>query len=110
MAKTEAAKKPLSKNELLANIAAATGLTKKDIAAVLNALQDEIRKSMTRGPGVFVLPGLLKIEKKKIPPRPARKNVMVFGQLRDIPARPASTKIQVRALKGLKEMVLGQKK
>lgn len=105
MAKTQPAKKPMSKNELLGAIATATGLTKKDVAAVLEALQEEIRKSLTRGPGVFVIPGLLKIEKRKIPPRPARKGVMVFGQLRDLPAKPGTTKVQVRVLKALKEMV-----
>ncbi len=110
MAKTESAKKPLTKNQLFANLAAATGLTKKDIAAVFAALEEEIRKSLIKGPGVFALPGLLKIEKKRIPPRPARKNVMVLGQLRDIPAKPATTKIRVRALKALKDMVASPKK
>jgi hypothetical protein len=67
----------------------------------------EIKKALgSRGPGMFVIPGLLKIEKKKIPPKPARKNVMVLGQLRDIPAKPASVKVKVRALRGLKQMVM----
>ncbi len=108
-AASNAAKKPLTKNQLLANLAAATGLTKKDVAAVLAALEEEIKKSMTRGPGVFALPGLIKIEKKRIPARPARKNVMVLGQLRDIPAKPAATKVRVRPLKNLKDIVAKSK-
>ena len=71
MAKS-AAKKPPTKTEIQNNIAEATGLTKKDVAAVLEALSEEIRKSLSsRGAGVFSLPGLVKIEKKKVPARPA---------------------------------------
>jgi nucleoid DNA-binding protein len=100
----KAAKKPPTKTQILANIAEATGLAKKDVAAVFEALQEEIKSNLRRGPGSFTIPGLLKIEKKKVPAKPARKNVMVLGQLRDIPAKPATTKIRVRPLKNLKDM------
>ncbi|MCS7237376.1 MAG: HU family DNA-binding protein [Thermoguttaceae bacterium] len=110
MAKAQPTKKALTKSQLIANLAEATGLTKKDIDAVFNALQEEIRKCLTKGPEVFVLPGLLKIEKRRIPARPARKGVMVMGQLRDIPAKPATTKVRIRALKALKDMVAPPKK
>ena len=72
----KAAKKAPTKTEILQSIANATDLTKKQVAAVLEALTDEVRKSLgSRGAGVFTLPGLLKIEKKKVPARPAQKNV-----------------------------------
>ncbi len=108
MAKAAAvAKKPLTKNELMANIAATTELSKKEVAAVLDALAVEIQKSLSnKGPGAITIPGLLKIEKKKVPAKPARKNVpdpFNKGQLRDYPAKPASTKVKVRALKTLKD-------
>ena len=102
----KAAKKAPTKTEIMTSIADATGLTRKEVASVFDALQAEIKKSLAaRGPGVFTLPGLLKIEKKKMPAKPARKNVMVLGQLRDLPAKPASVKVKVRALKNLKDMV-----
>jgi nucleoid DNA-binding protein len=102
----KAAKKAPTKTEIMTSIADTTGLTRKEVASVFDALQAEIKKNLSaRGPGVFTLPGLLKIEKKKIPARPARKNVMVLGQLRDLPAKPASVKVKVRALKNLKDMV-----
>jgi len=102
----KAAKKPPTKTQILADIADATGLTKKDVAAVFEALAAEIKKNLgSRGPGVFTIPGLLKIEKKRVPARPAKKGVMVLGQLRDLPAKPATTKVKVRALKNLKDMV-----
>ena len=68
-----------------------------------------IKKSLSsRGPGMFTIPGLVKIEKKKVPARPARKGVpnpFKPGELMDIAAKPASTKVKVRALKNLKDMV-----
>src|SRR5690242_13177927 len=71
-----AAKKAPSKSEVTNNIAEATSLSKKQVAAVLDALASEIKKSLSnKGPGVFAVPGLVKIEKKKVPARPARKGV-----------------------------------
>ncbi|MGE0606387.1 MAG: HU family DNA-binding protein [Pirellulales bacterium] len=99
-----AGKKPPTKSEILVAIAEATELKRPQVSAVLDALSDEIKKAL-KGPGVFAIPGLVKIEKKKVPARPAKKGVMVLGQLRDLPAKPASVKIKVRPLKNLKEMI-----
>ncbi|NLX97005.1 MAG: DNA-binding protein [Rhodopirellula sp.] len=108
MAKAAAApKKAPTKTQIVANIAEATELSKKQVAAVFDALADEIKKNVTgRGPGVFAIPGLVKIEKKKVPARPAQKGVKnpFTGEIRDVPAKPASNKIRVRALKNLKDM------
>ena len=105
----KAAKKPPTKTEILTNIAEATDLTKKEVAAVLDALSAEIKKSLSpRGAGAIAIPGLLKIEKKKIPARPAKKGVpnpFKLGELMDVKARPASNKVKVRPLKNLKDMV-----
>ena len=103
----KAAKKAPTKTEVTQNIANATELSKKQVAAVLDALTKEIGKSLgARGAGVFTLPGLLKIEKKKVPARPAQKNVRnpFTGEFRDVPAKPAYNKVKVRALKLLKDM------
>jgi nucleoid DNA-binding protein len=55
----KAAKKAPTKTEVLQNIADATNLTKKQVSAVLDALNEEVRKSLSnRGSGVFTLPGL----------------------------------------------------
>lgn len=105
---TMSSKKSPSKSEILANVAEATGVNKKDVSAVLEALGNEIKKAMGgKGPGVFAIPGLVKIEKKKVPARPARKGVpnpFKPGELMDVAAKPASTKIKVRPLKQLKAM------
>lgn len=107
MAKAAAKKSP-SKSEIVNSIAETTQLSKKEVGAVLDALAEQIKQSLSsKGPGVFAIPGLVKIEKKKVPAKPARKNVpdpFNKGQFRDYPAKPASTKIKVRALKNLKAM------
>ncbi len=106
MAKAASAKKAPTKTEVTNNIANATGLSKKQVTAVIEAMTTEIKKALSaRGPGVFAIPGLVKIEKKKVPAKPARKGVMVLGQLRDLPAKPATVKVRVRALKSLKAMI-----
>lgn len=98
-----------SKSEVLNNIAAETGLNRKDVSAVLDALASEVKKSMgSKGTGMFAIPGLVKITKKKVPARPAQKGVpnpFKPGELMDRPAKPASQKVVVRALKNLKAMV-----
>lgn len=111
-APTSTAKKPSakapSKSEVLNNIAEATGLSRKQVSSVVEALTEEIRKSMgSKGNGVFQIPGLVKITKQKVPARPARKNVpnpFKPGEFMDQPARAAYNKIKVRALKSLKDM------
>ncbi len=109
MAKAAAApKKAPTKTQIVNSIADSTGLSKKDVTAVFDALGEEIKKNITgRGPGVFAIPGLVKIEKKKVPAKPAQKGVKnpFTGEIRDVPAKPATNKVRVRALKNLKDMI-----
>jgi hypothetical protein len=98
-----------TQSEVLNNLATASGLTKKQVVAVFEALTAEIKKNVTKGTGVFKLPGgLLKITKKKVAAKPARKNApdpFNPGQFRDYPAKPAYNKVRIVALKTLKDMV-----
>ena len=57
-------------------------------------------------PGLFQIPGLVKIEKKTIPAQKAIKDWKnpFTGEIGTKPAKPASTKVKVRALKKLKDM------
>ncbi|RMF99623.1 MAG: DNA-binding protein [Planctomycetota bacterium] len=109
MAKKQAApKKPLTKTQLYTVIAEKTGLQKKQVAAVFDAMTEEIAKSLKpRGPGAFVLPGLLKIVKKRVKAKPARKMPKPGNpdEIITVPAKPAHNVIKVRPLKNLKEMV-----
>ena len=106
-AKKASAKAP-TKSEVLNNIAEATQLSKKEVQAVLDALTEEVKKAMSgKGPGVFAIPGLVKVTKRKVAARPAQKGVKnpFTGELQDRPAKAAYNKVAVRALKSLKEMV-----
>ena len=104
-----AAKKTMTKSELLNAISTETNLNRHEVGAVLESLSGQISKSLgRRGAGAFTLPGLIKIEKKKVPARKASRGVpnpFKPGELMDIAARPATTKVKVRALKNLKDMV-----
>jgi nucleoid DNA-binding protein len=101
-------KKAMTKSELLNAIANDCELTRRQVSEMLESLETHISKSLgRRGPGAFTIPGLVKIEKKKVPARKARKGVpnpFKPGETMDIPAKPASTKIKVRPLKNLKAM------
>src|SRR3954471_4162632 len=108
MAKTASNKAP-SKTQIFTAIAEETELSRKQVSAVFTALSGQIEKSLgKKGPGVFAVPGLIKIEKKSVPARPARKNVpnpFKPGETMNVAAKKASTKIKVRALKALKDML-----
>ena len=101
--------KPPTKTEIVNAISADTNLSRKEVNAVFSSLSSQISKSLgRRGAGAFTLPGLVKIEKKAVPARKARKGVpnpFKPGELMDVAAKRASTKVKVRALKNLKDMV-----
>jgi nucleoid DNA-binding protein len=98
--------KSISKSEILKSLTESTELSKKQVVAVLDALTALVAKNVgKKGPGVISLPGLVKIKVVNKPAQPARKGVMVLGQLRDLPAKPASKKVRVLPLKALKDMV-----
>lgn len=100
--------KPLTKTQIVAELAEKTGLSKKDVGLVLDSLPDLIQESLSnKGAGSFTLPGLIKIGKKKVPAKPAELNKpdpFNPGKFVDRPAKPAHEKVTVRALKGLKDM------
>ncbi len=108
-AKTTAIKDKYTKSAILAELAETTELSKKQVSSVLDELASLIERHVKKGgAGEFTLPGLLKIKTVKKPPQPARKGVpnpFRPGEVMDIAAKPASTKIKVLPLKGLKEFV-----
>ena len=110
MAKKPAITKALTKSQLMGAIAEETGLTKKEVIGVIESLEDNIHRHLNKkGAGQFTLPGLAKFKVFAKPARKARKGVpnpFKPGELMDIAAKPASTKVKVRPLKNLKDMVM----
>jgi nucleoid DNA-binding protein len=104
--KTSAIQEKFTKTSILNTISDDTGLSKKQVGAVLDGLTDLIERHLKkRGAGEFTLPGLLKIKAVKRPARPARKGVpnpFKPGELMDIPKKPASVRVKVLPLKKLK--------
>ena len=105
MAKTASAKPP-TKSEVYASIAETTDLSKKEVAAVFDALAEMIGKSIGKKDGVFNVPGLMKVYVQRKPATKERTGINPFTKLEQVfKAKPARNVVKVRPLKGLKDMV-----
>jgi nucleoid DNA-binding protein len=110
MAKKKAVKapaKPMTKSEVIAGIAESTGLSKKEVNSVFEAMAGQIKKSLGRqGPGVYSVPGLMKVTVVRKPATKARKGINPFtGEQTTFKAKPARNVVKIRPLKNLKDMV-----
>ena len=101
-----AAKAP-SKSEIMARISEQTELPRKQVAAVFEALSGEIKNALgKKGPGLFVVPGLMKLTLVVKPATKARKGINPFTKEEVMfKAKPARRVVKVRPLKNLKDMV-----
>jgi nucleoid DNA-binding protein len=98
--------KTLSKSEIITAIAENTGLARKQVNSVFAALSEQIGSAVgKKGPGVFALPGLVKIKVIQKPATKARKGINPFTKEECVfKAKPARKVIKVRPLKALKDM------
>ncbi len=92
---------------MASNIAKATSLSRKQVTSVFDALSSQIKAAVgKKGPGVFAMPGLLKIIVIQKPATPQRKGINPFTKQEQVfKAKPARKVIKVRPLKALKDMV-----
>jgi nucleoid DNA-binding protein len=99
--------KPATKSEILAGVAETTGLSRKQVASVLDSLSAHIKSALgKKGPGIFAVPGLMKITVVHKPAVPARKGINPFTKMEQMfKAKPARRLVKVRPLKSLKDMV-----
>lgn len=105
--KIPAVKKPMTKTEILKEVAVNTGLTKKQVSSVFDEFAIVIERHIKkRSPGKLVFSGLLKIEVKKKPATKARKGINPFtGEETVFKAKPARRAVKITPLKKVKEMV-----
>lgn len=100
----------MTRTAIYAELAESTGLSKKQVKSVFDELGNLIERHLTkRGAGTFTMPGLLKIKTVKRPARKAQKGVpnpFKPGELMDVAAKPATTRVKVLPLKKLKDMPL----
>jgi nucleoid DNA-binding protein len=109
-AKSEAgakAAKPATKAEIYSALAEKTGLSKKDISKVFGALSELIAKELgKKGPGLFVVPGLLKLKVVRKPASKAKQGINPFTkEPMTIKAKPARNVVKAVPMKALKELV-----
>lgn len=104
---TKPADKARTKTDIMGVLSECTGLSKKEVGTVFDSLVDLIGMDMgKKGPGIFNIPGLMKIVRHHKPATKARKGVNPFtGEPMTFKAKPARNVVKVRALKQLKEMV-----
>jgi hypothetical protein len=93
----------LTKSAAVAHLSDAAQVAGKDVCALLVALEETIRVSISRkGPRTFTLPGLLKITVTSVPAKKARKGINPFtGQDTGFTTRPATVKVKVQPMKKL---------
>ena len=104
--KDTSAAKPMAKTAMYKEIAEKADLEPKQVAAAFDALEAVIRAQLgKKGPGVVAIHNLVKFKLVKKPatkagtrPHPIRK-----GEMMEVKAKPASTKVKATILKSLKE-------
>jgi nucleoid DNA-binding protein len=98
--------KPTTKSEIYAYIADKTGLKRKDVVGVFDAMTDLIERDLKRGPGIFNIIGLMKVKVINKPAVPARMGINPFTKEQVMfKAKPARNVVKVQPLKTLKDMV-----
>ena len=110
MAKKKAAKttgKPRTKSEVYRELGEKTDLTRKQVVAIFDGMAGIMKKDLgRRGPGIFTVPGLMKVKVVRKPATKARKGTNPFtGEEMMFKAKPARNVVKVTALKALKDMV-----
>lgn len=101
-------KRAMSKSAVMQKLAEETGLSKKQVAEVFEALAGLIKQELgKKGPGMFTLPGLAKLRLKKKPATKGGTKPDPFhpGQMMTVKPKPASNTVRIRPLKGLNELV-----
>ena len=98
----------MTKAEMLASMVKETGLNRKQIKSVFEALAGLMKKALGKtGPGVFASPsGIMKIVVVNKPAVPAHKGINPFTKQEQMfAAKPARRVVRIRPLKRLKDLV-----
>lgn len=100
-------KQKLNKTQLVEYFVEKTGLDKKQVKAMLEAMEHLIAGSVVKkGVGEFMFPGLFKVKIKKIPARKGGEKKISFGKEVITKPRPATVKVKILPMKRLKDAAL----
>jgi nucleoid DNA-binding protein len=96
---------PMTKQGLAVHIAEHAGVEPRAVKAVLASLEATIIASLhKKGARSFVFPGVFKATAISVPARPARKGINPFTKQEQVfAAKPASSKVKIRALKKVQD-------
>jgi nucleoid DNA-binding protein len=105
--KIAAAAKPRTKSEVYRTIAEHVGIRPRDVAGVFHVMASMIKADLAKnGPGVFKVPGLMRVTVTRKPATKARMGINPFTKEQVMfKAKPARNVVRVRPLRGLKELV-----
>ncbi|MFT3774723.1 MAG: HU family DNA-binding protein [Minicystis sp.] len=97
----------LTKAQIIAALAEGSGLDKKAVNGLLDALASLIKKELgPNGPGEITVPNLVKLKAKATPATEDRQGVNPFTkQPQLIKGKPASLKVRATPVKALKDML-----
>lgn len=99
-------KDALTKSALVGLIAEENGLTRKQAAGVFATIEGVLLGSVhPKGAGEFTMPGLFKVNLRKVPARKAGTLVRnpATGEMMKAAAKPASVRVKIRPLSKLKQ-------
>jgi nucleoid DNA-binding protein len=99
--------KTATKAEIYSAIAEKTGMGKKDVAKMFDAMSELIHRELgKKGPGAFVIPGLLKLKVVRKPATKAKQGINPFTkEPMTIKAKPARNVVKAVPMKALNELV-----
>ena len=99
--------RPRTKGGIVRELADRADLKRAQVVSVFDEMSRLIKADLGKnGPGVFTVPGLLKIKVVRKPATKARKGTNPFtGEEMMFKAKPARNVVKCLALKGLKDLV-----
>lgn len=98
--------KARSKSDIYGTLASASDISRKQVSHLFENLAEMIKMDLKRGPGIFTVPGLMKIKVIRKPATKARRGINPFTKEEMMfKAKPARNVVKVLALKNLKAMV-----
>ncbi len=97
----------MSKSEVVNSIAEKSGVHKKEVGAVLDALHQVVAEQLgPNGPGEVTIPGMLRLNVSVKPATPEREGINPFTKQPTVfKAKPERRVVKARVLKGLKDAI-----